>query len=81
MSLKKKKKIPSLLSNNSHGIYKDQIFDNEIDSKYYAKNMLRFFTNNIARVFKKVCFVGFLKVQIILKIFITLKLWPKVILI
>ena len=39
----KKKKIPSLLSNNSHGIHKDQIFDDEIDSKCYAKNMLRFF--------------------------------------
>ena len=46
------KTFPSLLSNNSHAIHKDQIFHNEIDSKCCLKNLLRFFTNNMARIFK-----------------------------
>ena len=53
----RKKKFPSLLSNNSHAIHKDQIFDDEIDHKCCLKNMSRFLTDNI----------GFLKIWIILQ--------------
>ena len=42
-----KKKFPSLLSNNSQAIHKDQIFDDEIDRKCCVKKLLRFLTNNI----------------------------------
>ena len=66
MSLKEK--FPSLLSNNSHAIHKDQIFDDEIDHKCFVKNLLRFLTNKIARIFKEFCYIEFLKIRIILKL-------------
>ena len=57
---KKKKKNPSQVSNNGHAIHKDQIFDDEIiDHKCFEKNLLRFLTNNIARIFKEFCYIRF----------------------
>ena len=50
--MSRKKTFPSLLSNNSDAIHKDQIFYDEIDSKCCVKNLLRFFTNNMARILK-----------------------------
>ena len=56
----KKKKNPSQVSNNGHAIHKDQIFDDEIiDHKCFEKNLLRFLTNNIARIFKEFCYIRF----------------------
>ena len=48
----------------------DQIVDDDTDYKYYMKNLLRFFNNNIAREridkrFKEFCYVGLLKILII----------------
>ena len=63
-----KKKIPSLLSNVSHVIHKDQIFDDEIDHKCCVKNLLRFLSNNIPRIFKDFCYIVFLKIRIILRV-------------
>ena len=65
MSLKQK--FPSLMSNNNQAIYKDLIFDAEIDHKCCVKNLLRFPTNK-ARTFKEFCEIGFLKIRIVLKL-------------
>ena len=62
-----KQKFPSLLSNNNQAIYKDLIFDDEIDHKCCVKNLMRFLTNK-ARTFKKFCEIGFLKIRIVLKL-------------
>ena len=71
--------FPSLLSNNSHTMHRfiffmrtnqEQIFDDYIDYKCYVKNLLRFFTNNIAseridKKFKEFCYIRLLKILII----------------
>ena len=67
-SLRSLKKFPSLLSNNSHVIQKYHIFDDEIDHRYCVKNLLRFLTNIIARIFKDFCYIRFVRIQIILKL-------------
>ena len=51
-----------------HAIHEDQIFDEEIDRKCCVKNLSRFLTNNIAKIFKEFCYIGFLKLRIILKL-------------
>ena len=50
-----------------NAIHKDQIFGDEIDHKC-VKNLLRFLINNITRIFEEFCYIGFLKIRIILKL-------------
>ena len=70
--------FPSLWSNNSHmqrfiifmRTNQDQKFDDDIDYKCYVKNLLRFFSNNVAKEktdtkFKEFCYIGLLKILII----------------
>ena len=52
----------------SHAIHKNQNFDDEIDYKCCVKNLLRFLTNNKAKIFKEFNYTGFLKIRIILKL-------------
>ena len=78
MSLKRKV-LSSLLSKNSHTMDRfiifmhtnqEQIFDDDTDYKRYVKNLLRFFSNNIAnertdKKFKEFYYIGLLKILII----------------
>ena len=45
------KKVPVYWASDT--IHKDQIFDDENNHKCCVKNLLRFFTNNIARILKE----------------------------
>ena len=56
------------MSSNSNKIHKDLIFDDEIDPKCCVENLLKFRTNKIARILTEFCYIGFLKVRIILKL-------------
>ena len=40
-----------------HAIYKDQIFDEEIDHKFCVKNLSGFLTNIIAKIIKEFCYI------------------------
>ena len=40
-----------------HAIYKDQIFDDEIDHKFCVKNLSGFLTNIIAKIIKEFCYI------------------------
>ena len=76
ISVAQKRTFPNLPSNNSHTMHRFIIFmsmnqdDDDIDYKYYVKNLLRFFNKNVAREridkrFKQFCYFGLLNIVII----------------